>query len=144
MAYRVKQFRYYNDESSYETEVQLPDNNGVLKPTKVSPKNQPSSITLSSSIITVTGAHYANGDAFQNYFPVSQLGIQALPGTKFYLNEAVDPVIIGATGIYELDLTNGIQISKISFAFDSMEIIKNNDNAFLIVDIIYDDGEATV
>ena len=81
MAYRVKQFRYYNDESSYETEVQLPDNNGVLKPTKVSPKNQPSSITLSSSIITVTGAHYANGDAFQNYFPVSQLGIQALPGT---------------------------------------------------------------
>ena len=91
----------------------------------------------------ITSEHYVNGDVFGKHFPVTQLGIQALPGTKFYLNEAVDPVIIGATGIYELDLTNGIQISKISFAHDSMENIKNNDNAFLIVDIIYDDGEAT-
>lgn len=142
MAYRVKQFRYYNDESSYETEVQLPDNNGVLKPTKVSPKNQPSSITLSSSIITVTGAHYTNGDAFQNYFPVSQLGIQALPGTKFYLNGGTSPIIIGTTGIYELDLDSGIQITKITFDAQSIKDIANNENAFLLVDVMYDDGES--
>ena len=127
MAYKVKQFRYYNDKSSEVTE---------------SKRNQPT--TLDGTTTLITSEHYVNGDVFGKHFPVTQLGIQALPGTKFYLNEAVDPVIIGATGIYELDLTNGIQISKISFALDSMEIIKNNDNAFLIVDIIYDDGEATV
>lgn len=126
MAYKVKQFRYYNDKSSEVSE---------------SKRNQPT--TLNGTTTLITSQHYVNGDVFGKNFPVTQLGIQALPGTKFYLNEAVDPVIIGATGIYELDLTNGIQISKISFAFDSMEIIKNNDNAFLIVDIIYDDGEAT-
>ena len=127
MAYKVKQFRYYNDKSS---EVEA------------SKRNQPT--TLDGTTTLITSEHYVNGDVFGKHFPVTQLGIQALPGTKFYLNEAVDPVIIGATGIYELDLTNGIQISKISFAHDSMENIKNNDNAFLIVDIIYDDGEATV
>ena len=127
MAYKVKQFRYYNDKSSEVSE---------------SKRNQPA--TLDGTTTLITSEHYANGDVFGKYFPVTQLGIQALPGTKFYLNEAVDPVIIGATGIYELDLTNGIQISKITFDRKSMEIIKNNDNAFLIVDIIYDDGEATV
>lgn len=127
MAYKVKQFRYYNDKSSEVTE---------------SKRNQPT--TLDGTTTLITSEHYVNGDVFGKHFPVTQLGIQALPGTKFYLNEAVDPVIIGATGIYELDLINGIQISKISFAHDSMENIKNNDNAFLIVDIIYDDGEATV
>ena len=126
MAYKVKQFRYYNDKSSEVTE---------------SKRNQPT--TLDGTTTLITSEHYVNGDVFGKHFPVTQLGIQALPGTKFYLNEAVDPVIIGATGIYELDLTNGIQISKISFAHDSIENIKNNDNAFLIVDIIYDDGEAT-
>lgn len=126
MAYKVKQFRYYNDKSSEVSE---------------SKRNQPT--TLNGTTTLITSQHYVNGDVFGKNFPVTQLGIQALPGTKFYLNEAVDPVIIGATGIYELDLTNGIQISKISFAYDSMENIKNNDNAFLIVDIIYDDGEAT-
>ena len=126
MAYKVKQFRYYNDKSSEVTE---------------SKRNQPT--TLDGTTTLITSEHYVNGDVFGKHFPVTQLGIQALPGTKFYLNEAVDPVIIGATGIYELDLTNGIQISKISFDPKSMEIIKNNDNAFLIVDIIYDDGEAT-
>ena len=126
MAYKVKHFRYYNDKSSEVAAAQ---------------RNQPT--TLDGTTTLITSEHYANGDVFGKYFPVTQLGIQALPGTKFYLNEAVDPVIIGATGIYELDLTNGIQISKITFDPKSMEIIKNNDNAFLIVDIIYDDGEAT-
>lgn len=123
MAKKIKQYRYYNDTNDSVT------------------RNQP--LYVPDTDIVATYAHYVNGEVFGTCFPILQLGIQALPGTKFYLNEAVDPVIIGATGIYELDLTNGIQISKISFAHDSMENIKNNDNAFLIVDIIYDDGEAT-
>ena len=39
------------------------------------------------------------------YSPIIHLGIQTLPGTKIYLNGFYDaPIIIGATGIYELDL----------------------------------------
>jgi hypothetical protein len=36
--------------------------------------------------------------------PIVQLGIQSVPGTKFYLNGSNNPIIIGNTGIYELDL----------------------------------------
>jgi hypothetical protein len=30
----------------------------------------------------------------------SQLGIQAPPGTKFYINNGTNPVIIGYTGLF--------------------------------------------
>ena len=64
-----------------------------------------------------------------------------MPGTKFYLNEATDPIIIGATGIYELDLDGQAEITNLQFEARSMKLIKENNNAFLIIDIIYDDGE---
>lgn len=115
MANRVKQFRYYNE----------PAVSGGTR-------NQPSDATETS---------FVSGTVFDMYYPILQLGIQALPGTRFYLNNAVDPVIIGSTGIYELDLIGKTEISNIKFDFNSMELIKDNANAFLIVDIIYDDGE---
>jgi hypothetical protein len=59
----------------------------------------------------------------------------------FYLNNAVEPIIIGRTGIYELDLNGEIEISDMKFDFNSIEAINNNFNAYLIVDIIYDDRE---
>ena len=124
MAYKVKQFRYYNDKSS---EV------------AADKRNQPT--TLDGTTTLITSEHYANGDVFGKYFPVTQLGIQALPGTKFYLNEATDPIIIGATGIYELDLDGQAEITNLQFEARSMKLIKENNNAFLIIDIIYDDGE---
>ena len=119
MAYKVKQFRYYNDESS-ETS-----------------RNYPSKVDGKA----VDYALYVNGQVFGSCYPVLQLGVQALPGTKFYLNEAVDPVIIGQTGIYELDLANGVQITKIQVDSQSMKKIRDNDNAYLLIDIIYDDGK---
>jgi hypothetical protein len=36
-----------------------------------------------------------------------------LPGTKFYLNESSEAVIVGQTGIYELDLGVNTKITKI-------------------------------
>ena len=124
MAYKVIQYRYYNDDSS-----------------KVSGSKRNQPCTLNDSTTLVSKTHYINGDVFGTYFPVVQFGVQALPGTKLYLNESVDPIIIGTTGIYELELDNGVQISSISFDADSMITIENNNNAYLIVDIIYDDGE---
>jgi hypothetical protein len=37
---------------------------------------------------------------------VSHLGIQGEPGVVFYLNNGIDPITIGATGIYEINFEN--------------------------------------
>ena len=121
MANKIKQYSYYNDSGDATT------------------RNQP--LFLADGTTLVTYNHFVSGDVFGTCYPVLQLGIQALPGTKFYLNEAIDPIIIGTTGIYELDLEGKTEISKIQFEARSMKLIKENENAYLIVDIIYDDGE---
>ena len=121
MAKKIKQYRYYNDTNDSVT------------------RNQPLYVPDTDTIATY--AHYVNGEVFGTCFPILQLGIQALPGTKFYLNEATDPVIIGATGIYELDLDGQAEITNLQFEARSMRMIRDNNNAFLIIDIIYDDGE---
>ena len=121
MANKVKQYRYYNDSSDSVT------------------RNQPE--YLSDGVTATKYSHFVSGEVFGTCYPVLQLGIQALPGTKFYLNEATDPIIIGATGIYELDLDGQAEITNLQFEARSMKLIKENNNAFLIIDIIYDDGE---
>lgn len=128
MANRVKQFRYYSDTTS---------ENMIANPQEAN--NQPQ--VLSDGQTKVEYSHYVSGDVFGECFPVTQLGIQALPGTKFSLNNAVEKIIIGSTGIYELELNEQTQITNIQFDARSMELIRDNNNAFLIVDIIYDDGE---
>ena len=45
-----------------------------------------------------------NSNLFENGIKVFQLGIQALPGTSFKINNSNTDIIIGSTGIYELDL----------------------------------------
>ena len=109
---QIRQFRYYNEKNTA--------------------KNQPANIDIRNLI---------SGSIFAPYMPVIQLGIQGLPGTKFYLNSATDPVIIGLTGIYELDLDGLSEIDALSFDYDSIHAIEDNDNAYLIVDIIWEDGE---
>jgi hypothetical protein len=61
-----------------------------------------------------------------------------LPGTKFYLNDGINPIIVGSTGIYEVDLEGVSPITKIAFNQESLDIIENTANAYLIVDMIYD------
>ena len=113
MAKKVRQYRYYGAGSD---------------------KNQPKDITKEQLI---------NGSIFEetNCYPILQLGIQTLPGSTFYLNGNIDPVIIGHTGIYELDLENEIEIVKLTFSKMSMEQINNITNAYLIIDVLYDDEE---
>ena len=113
MARVVKQYRFYNETDST--------------------RNQPSTITIDN---------LANGKIFESpsCYPILQLGIQALPGTKFYLNSSVDPVVIGFTGIYELDLENQAEIVKLTFNTKSIQAINDNANGYLIVDVLYEDG----
>lgn len=112
MARAIKQFRYYG---------------------KDNPKNQPSSEKNSNS--------FENGTIFfkdAGLISIVQLGIQTLPGTKFYINDAVDPIIIGSTGIYELDLKGLTDITSLSFESASLSRIEQIDSAYLIVDAIYE------
>lgn len=108
MANKIMQFRYYGEKVS---------------------NNQPSNISASN---------LASGHIFSGYLPITQLGIQTLPGTKFYLNNSIYPVVIGSTGIYELDLKGMTQITEIHFDKRSLNLINDNKNAYLIVDIIAD------
>ena len=111
MAKQVQQFRYYEEENE---------------------KNWPNNIAMRNLV---------TGSIFAYYHNITQLGVQGLPGTKFYLNNSNSPIIIGSTGIYELDLNGLAEIISIQFDRDSIQAIGNNRNAFLIVDIIYEGGD---
>ena len=84
---------------------------------------------------------YTSGSIFNEYYPIVQLGIQTLPGTQFYLNGYKEPIIVGATGIYEINLDGEIEIIKLEFNDNSMVNIANNSNNYLIIDIIYEAEE---
>lgn len=80
---------------------------------------------------------------FNRYMPIIHLGIQTLPGTQVYINSNMDaPVIIGATGIYELNLegTTGL-ISGFKVDTTSMDIIEATPTGYIIIDIIYEAEE---
>lgn len=113
MARYIKQFRYYNEDN----------NDGHNQPSKISFRN------------------LVSGSVFNDCFPIIQLGIQSLPGTKFYLNNSKESVIIGNTGVYELDLSGKTEITSLSFDSKSVQAINVNDNAYLIIDIIYEKPE---
>lgn len=119
---RIKQFRYFTNGSS---------NNSPQVVYSAAGKSHP-----------VTESDWAEGNIFDEYFPIVQLGIQALPGTRFYLNNSLtEPIIIGYTGIYDLELDGNTQITALRFSTESMNTIKNNNNAGVIVDIVYNQEE---
>lgn len=72
---------------------------------------------------------------------IVQLGIQSVPGTKFYLNDSAEPIIIGSTGIYELDVQGLTNITALNFDQNSLVNITDTNGAYLIVDAIYETEE---
>ena len=117
MAKQVKQFRFYEHNSD---------------------KNYPNG---SSGKVAISYRNLTSGSIFLDYMPIIQLGIQALPGTQFYLNGSQIPVIIGHTGIYELNLDGLSEITSLKFDPKSIEAINGNANSYLIVDIIYEEED---
>lgn len=77
------------------------------------------------------------GDFLKEKIPIIQLGIQALAGIRFYLNDSTQPIIIGDNGIFELELDGVTEISKIRFDCASLDSIIKDKNAILIIDTIY-------
>lgn len=85
----------------------------------------------------------SNKDIFNNYFPIISLGVQSsIPGIKFYVNDSDNPIVIGANGIYELDLTGLSEIHSLRFSQESIELIKSGSH-YLIVDFLYE-GEGGI
>lgn len=119
---QIYQYRYYGDNHD---------------------KNQPTNAAGPK----INRATLISGAIFSAKLPILQLGIQALPGTKFYMNNSKEPVIIGSTGIYELDLQGKAEVNALAFDAKSIDVINNMNksfpegNGYLIVDIIYDDGK---
>lgn len=113
MIKKIKQFRYYTDNNT---------------------NNIPSKAVKS---------FFSNEVSFENYMPIVHLGIQTLPGTQVVLNANADaPIIVGASGIYELDLdkTTGL-INSMHVDSNSMQIIENVPGGYLLMDIIYETEE---
>lgn len=116
MAKAVHQFRFYKDDSNEE-------------------RNEPSGAAFTA----VSGAQgFANGDVFKEYYPFYQLGIQTLPGTMIYLNGSEDPVIIGSTGIYELDISDGVEVFTLQVSSASLSQISAANDGYIIIDVLYD------
>lgn len=109
MAKYVNQIRYYGDGNV---------------------KNSASNITLQT---------LQSGSAFHNTFPIVQLGVQTLPGMKIYINNHTNPVIVGQTGIYELNVDGISYITDLRFDGSTLKIINDNQkNTYLIVDYLYE------
>lgn len=117
----IKQFRYYGTNS---------------------PNNYPEINDYYSNL--------TSGNIFRSYGAISQLGVQAPPGTKFYLNNSLYNITVGATGIFELDLEGYGRITSIRFDRDSisnaalgyddetLESNDPNDPTHIMIDIVYE------
>lgn len=79
------------------------------------------------------------------YGNVSHLGIQGEPGVVFYLNSGHNPIQLGNTGIYEIDLEGLGYITKLYFDMETLHRLypetNENDKHLLIVDFVYNSAE---
>ena len=82
----------------------------------------------------------SDGNIFNDYGIVSKLGIQGPDGLRFYLNFSPDPITIGETGIYELDLEGVGRITAIQFNKTDLNnfYTTNPLNDKILIDIVYE------
>lgn len=109
MARKVTQIRYYGDNNA---------------------KNYPNELK---------GSQLTTGIAFKKYMPIYQIGIQAIPGAAFSINNSTESILIGTTGIYELNVDNLTQITNLTFDKITVKNVnESNGLAYIIVDILYE------
>ena len=86
--------------------------------------------------------NYCVNESFAKYNPIRQFGIQTIPGTKIYLNASQNPIVIGGTGIFEIDCQNTTaNITTFRVAEESMKTIDQLENGYLIIDIVWGNEE---
>lgn len=123
MAKKIAQFRFFGDSNSNFNSV---DQDQIYHQMD---SNQPTSLTATD---------LASGEVFTDYTPIYQLGIQSQPGLKFNLNTNLDPIVVGASGMYELDLSDSSAVlTSLTFEKESLDLINSNPDGYLIIDIVY-------
>lgn len=126
MALLMKQYRYFGENFSNLSIETVGTNQHYL--------NHPLSNTADTQKDKLVSGEFLNISG-----PIIQLGIQTLPGTSFFLNQNIESIIVGMSGIYELDLTDSSgTIDKIQFDMKSIDNISNNPDGYLIIDIVYE------
>ena len=128
---RIMQFRYRGTQTEVDTGAYIADHI----------ENYPTISNYRDKLLF--------GNIFQNYGQVSQFGVQGPVGLRFYLNNSPYAIMIGETGIYELDLEGVGRITSIKFNKDdldkfypnNLEIDTKNDGQRadrLLIDIVYE------
>lgn len=86
----------------------------------------------------ITRQSLIDGTAFEDFYPIIQLGVQAVPGTRFFLNDSKYPVMIGPSGIWEIDTSAGTAIRQLIFDNGSLILNENAQSTHgVIIDLIY-------
>ena len=111
---RIQQFRFFGNGSE---------------------SNYPEELTINNLV---------NGEIFKAYTPITQIGIQSLPGTIFYINNdetRTNPIMLGYSGIYELNLEGIAEVNTLCFELASLQRISSLRGASLIIDVVYNEEE---
>lgn len=69
-----------------------------------------------------------------------EVGIQSIPGLIFQINNS-NPIVLGRTGIFSLNVENYDTISTIAFPSNDNAIITNNNNFYLKIDLLSGEKE---
>lgn len=80
----------------------------------------------------------SSGELLRNKGVITHLGLQASPETAFYLNHSDNPIFVGKTGIFEIDVEGYGVITSIAFTEDTLNHVHEGDG--ILIDIIYEGG----
>lgn len=119
MAKIIKQYRYYSDGN---------------------PNNQPAQNLTKDKICGIISIDNPYRDLYFQDKIIYQLGIQAIPGTKFYINGSTEPAIIGINGYFQINQNSDFIVNTLRFDEKSIKFIEKNPAALLIIDTIEEEG----
>ena len=80
----------------------------------------------------IKAGDFSTEDFFKDYYPIHYIKIQGSNSIKFWINFNSNSVMLGPSGVYELDLQNFSTIEDLKFSSISSTISEP-----LIIDLIY-------
>lgn len=86
----------------------------------------------------VNGTFFKENDKVQH---IITLGVQTIPGVKFYVNHSIYPIIVDQSGLFYLNFEDKTYIYDLKFDNESINLINNNDNAYLIIDLVMEEED---
>ena len=83
----------------------------------------------------IKAVDFSTKDFFKDYYPIHYIKIQGPNSIKFQINFNSNSVMLGPSGVYELDLQNFSTIEDLGFEDLRSSGISNTEP--LIIDLIY-------